>query len=42
MDGTTLDRLPNDGQVASEGDLERAFVTAFLATPGMALVACSA
>jgi len=42
MEGTTLGRLPDDGQFASEADLERAFVSAFLATRGMALVACSA
>lgn len=42
MEGTTLGRLPDDGQFASEADLERAFVTAFRTTPGMALVACSA
>ena len=42
MEGTTLGRLPDDGQFASEDDLEGAFVEAFRATRGMALVACSA
>ena len=42
MEGSSLGRLPDDGEFASESDLERAFVDRFQTTPGMALVACSA
>jgi ribonuclease J len=42
MEGSSLGRLPDDGQFGSEDDLEGAFVESFRTTTGMALVACSA
>lgn len=42
MEGTSLGRLPDDGQFATEDDLEQTFVERFQATSGIALVACSA
>ena len=42
MEGTSLGRLSDDGQFATEDDVERTFVERFQTTSGMALVACSA
>jgi len=43
MEGSSLGRLPDDGGVfQTEDDLEDEFIAQFKATPGMALVACSA
>jgi ribonuclease J len=42
MEGSSLGRLSDDETFPSEEDLEETFVARFRATPGMALVACSA
>jgi ribonuclease J len=42
MEGSSLGRLPDDAHFLTESDLEKTFVDKFKATPGMALVACSA
>jgi ribonuclease J len=42
MEGSSLGRLPDDGVFQTEEELEQQFVARFDATPGMALVACSA
>lgn len=42
MEGSSLGRLPDDGVFQTEEGLEREFIAHFKATPGMALVACSA
>jgi ribonuclease J len=42
LEGSSLGRLADDAVFPTESDLEQTFVTQFNATPGMALVACSA